>query len=244
VRLKNLQYVFQDPAGSLNPRRLIRAALHEPLIIHTAMNRDERDQQIQDITRAVGIGAALLDRYPHELSGGQQRRVGLARTLVLRPRVVVLDEPTAGIDLSVRAALLDLLLDLRSQFNLTYVFISHDLRVIESVADRLAVMYLGRIVEEGEAGSVFSAPQHPYTQSLMNAIPDIGGARVIERFVLEGEPVSPLNLPTGCRFRYRCPRASEICARIDPPARRSGSSSVACHHPLTDIASEAIHDER
>jgi len=232
--LRNLQYIYQDPAASLNPRRSIRAALHEPLIIHTDMSRPQREREVVDMVRAVGLDETHLDRYPHELCGGQQRRVGLARVLMLRPRVVILDEPTAGIDLSLRATLLDLLLDLRARFNLTYVLISHDLRVVESISNRVAVMYLGRIVEEATSARLFTQPRHPYTHLLLNAVPEIGGAHVIHRFVAEGEPTSPLNLPTGCRFHPRCPAADDQCTRVEPTLGTAGATLVACHHPRSD----------
>jgi oligopeptide/dipeptide ABC transporter ATP-binding protein len=177
----------------------------------------------------VGLPNTHLDRYPHELSGGQQRRVGLARILMLHPRLVVLDEPTSGLDVSVQAAVLTLLRELQKAFSLTYLFISHDLSVVRAVCSRIAVMYLGRIVELAPAESLFAAARHPYTQSLLSAVPDIGGRRVTDTFALIGEPPDPANLPSGCRFRTRCPHAFTDCAGAEPELRAvAPGQSAAC----------------
>jgi oligopeptide/dipeptide ABC transporter ATP-binding protein len=213
---EHLQYCYQDPGASLDPRWTIRSSLHEPLVVHTSLPAAEREARVREILKAVGLPETHLDLYPHEISGGQQRRVGLARILTLKPSVVILDEPTSGLDVSVQATILNLFLDLQRSFGLTYLFISHDLSVVRLVCDRVAVMYLGRIVEIGETEEIFSAPRHPYTQSLLAAIPKIGGKRVTDTFSLEGEPPSPTNMPSGCRFRTRCPRAASICAAQDP----------------------------
>ncbi len=213
---QRLQYSYQDPGASLDPRWKIRHTLHEPLIIHTALSAAEREPRIADILHAVGLPETHLDLYPHEISGGQQRRVGLARILTLHPALVILDEPTSGLDVSVQATVLNLFLDLKRQFDLTYVFISHDLSVVRMLCDRVAVMYLGRIVEMGDIEAIFSAPRHPYTQSLLAAIPQIGGRRVTDDFWLEGEPPDPKNLPSGCRFRTRCRIAEARCAEVEP----------------------------
>jgi oligopeptide/dipeptide ABC transporter ATP-binding protein len=179
--------------------------------------------------RAVGLPETHADLYPHEISGGQQRRVGLARILTLQPTLIILDEPTSGLDVSVQATVLNLFLDLKKQFGLTYVFISHDLAVVRMLCDRVAVMYLGRIVEMGDIEDVFNDPRHPYTRSLLAAIPTIGGRKVTDDFWLEGEPPDPKNLPSGCRFRPRCPLAEARCAEIDPPlAAREGGRLHAC----------------
>ena len=214
-----LQYCHQDPGNSLDPRWTIRRSLEEPLIVHTQLGAAERTGRIQNLLRQVGLPQTHLDLYPHELSGGQQRRVGLARILALHPRLVVLDEPTSGLDMSVQATVLKLFNELREAFSLTYLFISHDLSVVRMMCDRVAVMYLGRIVEISPTEDLFSAPQHPYTQSLLAAIPDIGGRRVTDTFSLEGEPPDPARLPSGCRFRTRCPRAITACAETDPALR-------------------------
>ena len=226
---KDLQYVYQDPGASLDPRWKIRALLHEPLLIHTTLSRAERDREVGAILAAVGLPDAHLDLYPHELSGGQQRRVGLARILTLRPRLVILDEPTSGLDVSVQASVLKLFRSLQETFALTYVFISHDLSVVRAMCASIAVMYLGKIVERGPTTRVFEAPRHPYTQSLLAAVPRIGGRRVIQDFALEGEPPNPRDIPSGCRFRTRCPLAQARCADEEPALRPVDGRAVACH---------------
>ena len=228
-----LQYAYQDPGASLDPRWRIARSLAEPLIIHASLSAHERSRKVADILDAVGLPASYLQRYPHELSGGQQRRVGLARILMLNPRVVILDEPTAGLDVSVQATVLTLFRDLQKKFDLTYTFISHDLSVVRAMCNRVAVMYLGRIVEIGVTEDIFAAPQHPYTQSLLAAIPQINGPRVTENFWLKGEPPDASNLPTGCRFQGRCPHAAEICRTQNPVLAVHGEANVshesACH---------------
>jgi oligopeptide transport system ATP-binding protein len=214
---RRLQYTYQDPGASLDPRWKIGRALQEPLVIHTDLNRAAREARVREILAAVNLPEAHLDLYPHEISGGQQRRVGLARILTLHPSLVVLDEPTSGLDVSVQATILNLFLSLQKQFDLTYLFISHDLSVVRMICDRVAVMYLGKLVEIGPTAQVFADPRHPYTRSLLAAIPQIGGRRVTETFWLEGEPPDPGNLPSGCRFRTRCPMAREACAAGEPP---------------------------
>jgi oligopeptide/dipeptide ABC transporter ATP-binding protein len=223
-----LQYVYQDPGASLDPRWKVRRSLHEPLVIHTQLDRRAREERVQRILQAVGLPKTHLDLYPHELSGGQQRRVGLARILTLQPTMVILDEPTSGLDVSVQATVLKLFASLQREFSLTYMFISHDLSVVRMMCDRLGVMYLGRIVEIGDTRSVFERPQHPYTRSLLAAIPQIGGARITDSFALEGEPPDPQDLPSGCRFRTRCPLALERCAQVDPALREVDARLVAC----------------
>ena len=226
---KDLQYVYQDPGASLDPRWKIVHSLHEPLKIHTTLSRAEREREVGAILSAVGLPDAHLDLYPHELSGGQQRRVGLARILTLRPRLVILDEPTSGLDVSVQASVLKLFRSLQGTFALTYVFISHDLSVVRAMCARIAVMYLGKIVELGETAAIFAKPSHPYTQSLLAAVPRIGGRRVTFDFTLEGEPPNPRAVPSGCRFRTRCPLAQDVCTAEEPPLRELDSRRVACH---------------
>jgi len=226
---KDLQYVYQDPGASLDPRWKVGASLHEPLRIHTRLSRTEREREVRAILGAVGLPDAHLDLYPHELSGGQQRRVGLARILTLRPRLVILDEPTSGLDVSVQASVLKLFRGLQQTFALTYVFISHDLSVVQAMCGRIAVMYLGKIVEVGDTTAVFDRPRHPYTQSLLAAVPRIGGRRVTHDFALEGEPPNPRDVPSGCRFRTRCALAEERCAREEPTLLEVDGRRVACH---------------
>jgi oligopeptide/dipeptide ABC transporter ATP-binding protein len=211
-----LQYCYQDPGNSLDPRWTVRRSLSEPLLVHSALTQRARDARIAKILEQVGLPLTHLDLYPHELSGGQQRRVGLARILTLYPRLVVLDEPTSGLDVSVQASVLKLLRELQGAFALTYLFISHDLSVVRAMCDRVAVMYAGRIVETAPTETIFAAARHPYTLSLLAAIPNIGGRRITDTFVLEGEPPDPVRPPSGCRFRTRCPRAAAVCADTDP----------------------------
>jgi oligopeptide/dipeptide ABC transporter ATP-binding protein len=227
---RHLQYVYQDPGASLDPRWKVGPLLHEPLKIHTALSRAERERDVRAILAAVGLPDAHVDLYPHELSGGQQRRVGLARILTLRPRLVILDEPTSGLDVSVQASVLKLFRTLQSTFALTYVFISHDLSVVRAMCARIAVMYLGKIVELGPTPDVFEKPRHPYTQSLLAAVPRIGGRRVTQDFALEGEPPNPRDIPSGCRFRTRCPLAQARCETEEPLLRAVDGQAVACHY--------------
>jgi len=228
---RSLQYAYQDPGASLDPRWKIGSSLREPLMIHTELDATARDQRIRSILEAVGLPDTHLELYPHEISGGQQRRVGLARILTLHPKVVILDEPTSGLDVSVQATVLALFRDLRERFALTYMLISHDLAVVRTMCSRVAVMYLGRIVETGPTEEIFERPRHPYTRSLLAAIPKIGGARVTRNFWLQGEPPDPANLPSGCRFRTRCPKATDLCAKEDPAPRPLSQALVACHFP-------------
>ncbi len=227
----DLQYVYQDPGASLDPRWKIKHSLAEPLIIHRSqMSRRERRRVVDTALHSVGLPPGHLDLYPHEISGGQQRRVGLARILTLQPRMVILDEPTSGLDVSVQATVLKLILELQRTFQLTYLFISHDLSVVRTVCHRTVVMYLGTIVEIGDTHDIFNRPKHPYTRSLLAAIPEPGSKRITDDFWLEGEPPDPLALPSGCRFRPRCPLAKSICENQEPKLRPvDDNRSVACH---------------
>jgi oligopeptide/dipeptide ABC transporter ATP-binding protein len=227
---RTLQYCYQDPGASLDPHWKIGRALEEPLVIHTDLPAEERRARVREVLGAVGLPETHLDLYPHEISGGQQRRVGLARILMLRPTVVVLDEPTSGLDVSVQATVLRLFLELRERFELTYLFISHDLAVVRLISQRIAVMYLGKVVEIGTTESVFATPRHPYTQSLLAAVPVVGGRRVTDDFLLQGEPPNPTNVPSGCRFRTRCPRAESRCAAEEPELRALDDGRMAACH--------------
>ncbi len=230
-----VQYAYQDPGASLDPRWKIGDSLHEPLIVHTDWSRARRDAQVREIVRLVGLPEGHLDLYPHEISGGQQRRVGLARILTLRPRVVVLDEPTSGLDVSVQATVLTLFRDLQREFNLTYILVSHDLAVVRTMCDRVAVMYLGKLVEIGPTEEIFANPQHPYTRSLLAATPRIGGARITKDFALAGEPPDPTNLPSGCRFRTRCLKAQPRCSVAEPELTASAGTRAACFFPGAEV---------
>jgi oligopeptide/dipeptide ABC transporter ATP-binding protein len=224
-----IQYVHQDPGAALDPWWRVGATLAEGLVIHGVSSPAERASRIAETLAAVGLDAAMAERYPHELSGGQQRRIGLARILLLRPRLVILDEPTAGLDLSVQASVLRLLRDLRDRFGLTYLFISHDLTVVRRVCDRVGVMYLGRIVEEAPAEELFSAPRHPYTQALLEAAPHLDGRAAGPS--LPGEPPSLRRIPTGCRFHPRCAMATALCSATEPAMEAvAPGHSVSCHH--------------
>jgi len=231
---RRLQYVYQDPGASLDPRWTIGRSLEEPLVIHTKLSAAERRRQVQETLLAVGLRAEHAGLFPHELSGGQQRRVGLARILTLRPELVILDEPTSGLDVSVQATILTLLRDLRRQYDLTMLFISHDLSVVRMMCDRVAVMYLGRIVEIAPAAQLFAAPRHPYTQALLAAVPRPGDRHVIDAPLLEGDPPDPSAIPSGCRFRGRCPKGTDLCARSEPPfvPARPGHHT-ACHFAVS-----------
>jgi oligopeptide transport system ATP-binding protein len=227
---KGLQYCYQDPGASLDPHWRIGRSLAEPLVIHTDLAPPERRDRVREVLAAVGLPEGHLELYPHEISGGQQRRVGLARILMVEPNLVVLDEPTSGLDVSVQAIVLRLFLDLRQRFGLTYLFISHDLAVVRLMSQRIAVMYLGKVVELGATAQVFDTPRHPYTQSLLAAVPVAGGRRISTGFLLEGEPPDPANKPAGCAFRTRCPRAEARCASEEPPLRTlSDGVRAACH---------------
>ncbi|MBN9887213.1 ABC transporter ATP-binding protein [Salipiger abyssi] len=227
---RHLQYAYQDPGASLDPRWKIRRSLHEPMIIHQPeLDRDQRAERVSEMMRAVNLPETHLDLYPHEISGGQQRRVGLARVLTLNPSLIILDEPTSGLDLSVQATILTLFMDLKRKFDLTYLFISHDLSIVRMICDRVAVMYLGKVVEIGDTEIIFSNPKHPYTRSLLSAVPTVGGRRVTDDFQLEGEPPNPGNMPSGCRFRTRCTMAQADCAKAEPPLRADWpGQSAAC----------------
>ena len=227
---KSLQYCYQDPGASLDPHWRIGRSLAEPLVIHSDLARKQRLARVREVLAAVGLPEGHLDLYPHEISGGQQRRVGLARILMVQPSLVVLDEPTSGLDVSVQAIVLRLFLDLRERFGLTYLFISHDLAVVRLMSRRIAVMYLGKVVELGATDQIFASPRHPYTQSLLAAVPIAGGRRVSIDFSLEGEPPNPARKPSGCSFRTRCKRAEARCATEEPPLRTlTDGAQAACH---------------
>lgn len=231
---KAVQYVHQDAGAALDPWWSIGRTLAEGLLIHGVRNAGERRDRVAEMLAAVGLDPNWGRRYPHEFSGGQLRRVALARILLLQPRVLVLDEPTSGLDMSVQATVLNLLLELREKFSLTYLFISHDLSVVERLSDRVAIMYLGRIVELADADTIYRAPLHPYTRALISAIPNPHPARKKQRIVLQGDVPSPINPPSGCPFHPRCPHATDRC-KVEAPALRAAGETgqqVACHYDL------------
>ncbi len=231
---RRLQMVFQDPSASLNPRRRVGDLVAEPLRIHTNLSEAEIGRRVAELFDIVGLLPDHVGRYPHEFSGGQRQRVGIARAIALNPDLVVLDEPVSALDVSVQAQIVNLLADLQEKLNLTYIFIAHDLSVVRQVSTRIAVMYLGSVVEEGPAEEVFSTPAHPYSQALISAVPVVettpGGTR--KRILLTGDVPSPLNPPSGCRFHPRCPVAQDRCRTERPEAVSFGNGrKVACHFP-------------
>ena len=228
---RQIQVVFQDPYASLNPRMRVRTIVREPLDIHRiGANRKERDEMVAVLLQRVGLDPAMRDRYPHEFSGGQRQRIGVARALALKPRLIVADEPVSALDVSVQAQVINLLIGLQEDFGIAYLFIAHDLAVVERIADRVAVMYLGRIAEVGTRQEIFRNALHPYTRALLQAIPIPDPARARERAVLRGDPPSPAQPPPGCTFHTRCPSAFEGCQRVEPPLLEVAPGHwVACH---------------
>ncbi|UAL54878.1 dipeptide ABC transporter ATP-binding protein [Bacillus sp. CMF21] len=228
----DLQIIFQDPYSSLNPRKRIGDLLAEALLAHKLASKEEAVKKVDDMLEIVGLTKSHKNRYPHEFSGGQRQRIGIARALILEPKLIVCDEPVSALDVSIQAQILNLLKDLQKKFRLTYLFIAHGLGAVKYISDRIAVMYLGKIVEIGKTEDIFKNPKHPYTQALLNAYPIPNPHfRNRERIVLAGDVPSPANPPKGCSFHTRCPIAKDIC-RQQTPELLGGSQSIACHFPL------------
>jgi dipeptide transport system ATP-binding protein len=225
-----VQMVFQDPYGSLNPRKQVGQILEEPLEINTDLDAAARAEAARSMMTRVGLRPEYYSRYPHMFSGGQRQRIAIARALMLRPKIVVADEPVSALDVSIRAQVLNLLMDLQAEFNLAYLFISHDLSVVRHISDDVMVMYLGRPVEHGPKATIFAAPRHPYTQALLAATPSVDPKLRSKRLTVKGELPSPIDPPPGCAFHKRCPYATEICGTDRPELRLMEGRMVACHH--------------
>jgi peptide/nickel transport system ATP-binding protein len=237
---RKLQIIFQDPYSSLNPRHSIGQIIGDPMRIQGIVTRGNEKAEVQDLMQRVGLNPEHYNRYPHEFSGGQRQRIGIARALSLQPSVIVADEPVSALDVSIQAQILNLLENLQKDLGLSFVFIAHDLSVVRHIADQVAVMYLGKIVEVGDAATVYSNPAHPYTKALLSAVPvanpSLRGSG--KRIRLVGDVPSPIDPPSGCRFRTRCWKATDLCSAVEPPLQADGAGRVvACHFPEETLVS-------
>jgi oligopeptide transport system ATP-binding protein len=231
---REIQMIFQDPFASLNPRKRVGQIIGDPLELHGVARGAELKRRVQELLERVGLQAEHYNRYPHEFSGGQRQRIGIARAVGLRPKLIIADEPVSALDVSVQAQIINLLDELQREFSMAYLFVAHDLGVVRHVSDRVAVMYLGKIVEEADADSLYRQPRHPYTNALLSAvpIPDPRRNAARQRITLSGDVPSPIDPPSGCRFHTRCPRADDICRNTEPALLDTGSGhAVACHRP-------------
>jgi peptide/nickel transport system ATP-binding protein/oligopeptide transport system ATP-binding protein len=240
---REMQMIFQDPYSSLNPRKRVGSIIADPFVIHRVeLDHHERKRRVQELMDTVGLNPEHYNRYPHEFSGGQRQRIGVARALALKPKLLIADEPVSALDVSIQAQILNLLRDLQRQFGLTVIFIAHNLSVVRHMCDRVAVMYLGKIVELAASDALYSFPRHPYTGALLSAVPvaDPESARR-ERQLLSGDVPSPANPPRACRFHTRCPKAQKLCGQQEPPLEDKGSGDIAaCHYPLTREEAAAL----
>ncbi|QKS73083.1 dipeptide ABC transporter ATP-binding protein [Paenalkalicoccus suaedae] len=227
---RDMQIIFQDPYASLNPRHKIEKILSEPLIVHGIGTKAERKKKVQEILEIVGLPGEMASRYPHQFSGGQRQRIGIARALIVNPKLIVCDEPVSALDVSIQSQILNLMEDLQEKFGLTYIFIAHDLSVVKHISDRIGVMYLGKMVELASNEALYEEPLHPYTQSLLSAVPDPDPDVRRERVILQGDVPSPSNPPSGCTFHTRCPKAMDVCKSVVPTFQEAKDSHfVACH---------------
>ncbi|MCI8887259.1 MAG: dipeptide ABC transporter ATP-binding protein [Hungatella sp.] len=231
---KKIQLIFQDPYASLDPRMKVKDLIGEPLVTHRMYpTKEETEARVRELMHMVGIRPELIDRYPHQFSGGQRQRIGIARALALKPELIVCDEPVSALDVSIQSQILNLLKDLQQEFDLTYLFISHDLGVVHYISDRICVMFLGKVCEIGDTEEIYTNPMHPYTRFLLDAVPSMDPEKKQKREnILSGEIPSAVNPPSGCRFRTRCPYAKDICAEKEPELKEYQGRKVACHFPL------------